>query len=151
MFLLGTLYSLSEALPSRAGQTDGNRTESISPQRRRVRRDDSSFFFAAETPAKKNAHALRARSDRFKQLTQSIGPFPFLPSSAPWNGRSLFPRGQQKREKRFPLLGEADPTYLCFSGLSPWQQIPLCPFPWLGLRPAHSTHRHPAVPCSGST
>ena len=36
-----------------SSQTDENRMESISPQSRRARRDDSSFFFAAETPAKK--------------------------------------------------------------------------------------------------
>ncbi len=89
----------SEAPP----QTDENRMESISPQSRGARRDDSSFFFAAETPAKKNRHALRARPDKFRQLTRSVRSFPFLPSSAPWNGRSLFLRGQQKREKRFPL------------------------------------------------
>jgi hypothetical protein len=47
------------SLPSEASpQTDENRMESISPQSRRARRDDSSFFFAAETPAKKNTHAL---------------------------------------------------------------------------------------------
>ncbi len=34
----------SEASP----QTDENRMESISPQRRGARRDDSSFFFAAD-------------------------------------------------------------------------------------------------------
>ncbi len=62
-----------------------NRTESISPQRRRAHRDDSSFFFAAETPAKKNAHALRARSDKFKELTRSVRSSPFMPSSALWN------------------------------------------------------------------
>ncbi len=59
-------------------------------------RDDSSFFFAAETPAKKNAHALPsglealragsgARPDKFRQLTRSVRSFPFLPSSALWN------------------------------------------------------------------
>jgi hypothetical protein len=46
------------------------------------------FFFAAETPAKKNAHALRARPDRLKGLTRSVRSFSFLPS-------------QQKREKTF--------------------------------------------------
>jgi hypothetical protein len=61
-------------------------------------------FNGAGTPAKKNAHALRARLDKCKELTRSVRSFPFLPSSAPWNGRSLFLRGQQKREKRFPLL-----------------------------------------------
>jgi len=40
----------SEALP----QIDENQMENISPQRRRAQRDDPSFFFAAETPAKKN-------------------------------------------------------------------------------------------------
>jgi len=54
--------------------------ESISPQRRGARRDDSSFFFAAETPAKKNSHALRARPDNFKELTRSVRSSPFLPS-----------------------------------------------------------------------
>jgi len=76
----------SEASP----QTDENRMESISPQISKARRDDSSFSFAAEMPAKKNNHALRARPDRFKELTRSVRSFPFLPS-------------QQKREKRFPL------------------------------------------------
>ena len=74
-----------------SSQTDENRMESISPQSRRARRDDSSFFFAAETPAKKNSHALRARPDNFKELTRSeLRSFPFLPS-------------QQKRGKHSPL------------------------------------------------
>jgi hypothetical protein len=38
--------------------------EAVSPQRRREHRDEMSFFFTAERPAKKNAHALRARSLR---------------------------------------------------------------------------------------
>jgi hypothetical protein len=44
------------------------------------------FFFAAETPAKKNAHALRAVATRYKDPTRSVRSFPFLSS-------------QQKREK----------------------------------------------------
>ncbi len=74
----------SEALP----QTDENRMESISPQRRGARRDDSSFFFAAETPAKKNRHALRARPDKFRQLTRSVRSFNFCPLSR--KGKNVF-------------------------------------------------------------
>jgi len=72
-------------------------------------------FNGAGTPAKKNAQALLsglealragsgARLDKCKELTRSVRSFPFLPSSAPWNGRSLFLRGQQKREKGFLCL-----------------------------------------------
>jgi len=38
------------------------------------------FFFAAETPAKKNAHALRAVPTRCKEPTRSVRSFPFLSS-----------------------------------------------------------------------
>jgi hypothetical protein len=44
------------------------------------------FFFAAETPAKKNAHALWAGPVIYKEPTRSVRSFPFLSS-------------QQKREK----------------------------------------------------
>jgi len=82
-----SLVLSSEALP----QADENRTASISPQGRRAYRDDSFFFFAAETPAKKNGHALRATSDKFRQLTRSVRSFPFLPSSALWNAEPIPP------------------------------------------------------------
>jgi len=77
------LIQSSEASP----QTDENRMESISPQRRGARRDDLSFFFAAETPAKKNAHALRARPDKFRQLTR-LGLSLFCPLSR--KGENVF-------------------------------------------------------------
>jgi len=82
----------------------------------------------------KNSHALWASPDKFKQLTQSVRSFPFLPSSALWNvypvecltremrsifhwgetiqlGRSLFLRGQQKEERCFlcDLRASSDP------------------------------------------
>ncbi len=84
-FIVNTQVHSSRVQVSRL-ESDENRIESISPQRRRAHRDDSSFFFAAETPAKKNRHALWARPDKYKQLTRSVRSFPFLPS-------------QQKREK----------------------------------------------------
>jgi len=53
-------------------QTNENRTERISPQSRGERGDEISFFFAAERPAKKNAHALRAGLDRGKRFSSAI-------------------------------------------------------------------------------
>jgi hypothetical protein len=47
------------------------------------------FFFAAETPAKKNTHALQAGPVTYKEPTRSVSSFPFL---AP----------HQKREKYIP-------------------------------------------------
>jgi hypothetical protein len=55
---------------------------------RKGRRDDLSFFFAAETPAKKKIMPFGRRVAVCEILTRSASTFPFLPS-------------QQKREKVF--------------------------------------------------
>jgi len=89
-------------------QTDENRTERSSPQRRREHRDEVSFFFAAERPAKKNAHALPSGLEAGQGLTEgknsrgALGlsffcPLPAIASSGEAGG------SQQKREKCFPL------------------------------------------------
>jgi len=74
-FSKGRLKISSEASP----QTDENRKESISPQRRRGHREMIHLFFAAETPAKKIVMPFGQALIDLDNLPRALALFLFCP------------------------------------------------------------------------